>query len=72
MAKFETITVTYSVSRCCSFQKAEVGASAVVTLEPGDRAEAVFAATMKRLAPLVDAEADAAVKDACHLASQGH
>ena len=70
--QLEKMTMRYQVERACSYQKAIVGAEIVVTLEPGDKMEAVFTAGMKRLAVMGDAEADGAIKDTCYKASMDH
>lgn len=69
--KLEQMTLRYEVQRSCNFQNAKVVAEVVCTMEPGDKMEAVFAAGMKRLAPLVDTEVDLAIKEICHAASSG-
>lgn len=63
MANIKTITVTYGIKRSQNFQTADVQIACVVDLSGTDQVETVFSDTMKRIAGMVEREADAAIKD---------
>jgi gamma-glutamylcysteine synthetase len=68
----QTITVDYSTTRSASYQSVRVGASVEIALAEGEKMEQAFKGAMKHLAPLVDNEADAAIKDIIRMTSNDH
>jgi len=69
MCKLTKITISYSASRCHAYQKVEVGAVMECDIAPGDNIESVTKSALKHLAPMIDAEADAACREAVRLES---
>jgi len=63
--KVNGLTVRYSVKRSAEYQCAEVGAELVLELEEGDKICDLYRSGLKKIAPLVEGEADAAIRDLC-------
>ena len=61
--KVNGLTVRYAVKRTAEYQCAEVGAELVVSLEDGDKICDLYRAGLKKLVPMVDEEADAAIRE---------
>ena len=59
----KTVTVTYGVKRSRNYQSVDVSLTAEVSLSEGETLEEAFQATMKRMAPVVDTEAAAAIDE---------
>ena len=69
--KLLKITVHYNVKRVSHYQSAEVGAAIEIELQIGDKEEEAFKQAMQTLTPLIDAEAETAIKHQVYLDSQG-
>ena len=65
------ITAHYNVKRVSHYQSAEVGAAIEIELQIGDKEEEAFKQAMQTLTPLIDAEAETAIKHQVYLDSQG-
>jgi len=50
-----------------SYQKAEVGAVVEASVSPGETMEQIIKAAIKRIAPEVEAQAEAAIREAVRL-----
>ena len=59
------LNVRYNVKRTCDYQSAEVGAEMTLQIEEGDKICDIFRAGVKKLSPIVETEADLAIKDLC-------
>ena len=57
------ITVSYNVKRTHAYQAVDVGMEVEVEIQPGEKPQAVFEGVMRQIAPLVEREADAALRD---------
>jgi len=67
--KILTLTIHYGAKRAHDFQSADVGAEMTVQVEEGDKICNTFRAGAKKLAPLVEQEADWRIRQLCDDAS---
>lgn len=68
--KVQNLSIRYNVKRSFEYQTAEVGAELSVSVEEGDKLCDLFHGAVKKLSPLVEAEADAAIRDLCAASRQ--
>ena len=60
--KINTVSVTYGAKRCENYQSVDVSMTTEIAVEPGETMEKAFAAAIKHMAPVVEAEAEAAIR----------
>ena len=70
--KIETFTITYGVKRCQNYQSVDISMTVEATPGEGQTTEEVFGEAMKAMVPLVDREADAAIRDILAQSSRDH